>query len=440
MKKLFNLYLTISIVILTTAINYKLGSIMPANKFEAIGTNTSTTPSKLSSLSDVIWSVTFVDEQNGWAVGDSSIILKTTNGGEDWIQQPSPVSANFFDISFIDSDNGWIVGDYKTILRTQDGGVNWIVQSGNDPSYNYYGVSFTNLNDGIVVGYYGLFEPIIIKTTDGGSDWVEQSQGASGGLSGLCFADEYVGTAVGQLGTILRTSDGGATWIAQSSNNPSFLFGVDFMNSNVGFVTGETGTILKTTDGGENWISQTSNVIDILTNVSFIDSDNAIVVGGNGIILKTIDGGLTWLQQSSGTNNWLQAVHFIDGNTGWAVGEGNTILKTTDGGINWFQQSIGTTNTEEEKNNMPAQFVLEQNYPNPFNPTTSIRYQVSGSSNVSLEVYDVLGKEVTTLVNEEKPTGTYKVSFNASELSSGIYFYKLQAGSLVETKKMILMK
>jgi hypothetical protein len=88
----------------------------------------------------------------------------------------------------------------------------------------------------------------------------------------------------------------------------------------------------------------------------------------------------------------------------------------------------------------PVKFALEQNYPNPFNPSTSIQYRVSSNSQVSLKVYDVLGNEVATLVNEEKPAGSYEVKFDASGLTSGIYFYKLQAGSMVETKKMILMK
>jgi len=95
---------------------------------------------------------------------------------------------------------------------------------------------------------------------------------------------------------------------------------------------------------------------------------------------------------------------------------------------------------EEENNLVADDFYLEQNYPNPFNPSTSIQYRVSSISNVSLKVYDVIGNEVATLVNEEKSAGSYEVNFNAAGLSSGIYFYKLQAGSLVETKKMILLK
>jgi len=88
----------------------------------------------------------------------------------------------------------------------------------------------------------------------------------------------------------------------------------------------------------------------------------------------------------------------------------------------------------------PVQFTLSQNYPNPFNPSTRIEYAISTTQFVSLKVYDVLGNEVTTLVNEEKAAGSYEVDFNATGLPSGVYFYRLQSGSKVETKKMLLLK
>jgi uncharacterized delta-60 repeat protein len=88
----------------------------------------------------------------------------------------------------------------------------------------------------------------------------------------------------------------------------------------------------------------------------------------------------------------------------------------------------------------PNQFNLAQNYPNPFNPTTTIQYSIPQRSNVTLKVYDILGNEVATLVNEERARGVYSVNFDASQLASGIYFYRIQAGSFIETKKMILIK
>ncbi len=113
-----------------------------------------------------------------------------------------------------------------------------------------------------------------------------------------------------------------------------------------------------------------------------------------------------------------------------------------------FQTMV--TDVEDEQHSVPTHFGLEQNYPNPFNPSTIIRYQVSSISQVSLKVYDLLGREIATLANEQKPAGIYEVTIDASGLSSGvsarggyasgIYFYRLQAGSFVQTKKMILLR
>ncbi len=103
-------------------------------------------------------------------------------------------------------------------------------------------------------------------------------------------------------------------------------------------------------------------------------------------------------------------------------------------------EGIIITEIEEDKNTMPNEYALSQNYPNPFNPNTKIKYSIPEMGSVALKVFDVLGNEVATLISEEKPAGSYEVEFNGLELSSGIYFYKLQSGSFVETKKMILLK
>jgi len=111
---------------------------------------------------------------------------------------------------------------------------------------------------------------------------------------------------------------------------------------------------------------------------------------------------------------------------------------------------VVVTNVEDEKENIvnqPTEFVLEQNYPNPFNPTTKIRYRVPNvtlseveGSRVQIKVFDVLGKEVAALVNEEKPAGKYEVEFDARNLSSGVYFYQLRSGDFIQTNKMILLR
>ena len=100
---------------------------------------------------------------------------------------------------------------------------------------------------------------------------------------------------------------------------------------------------------------------------------------------------------------------------------------------------------KDEESNLPAVFVLQQNYPNPFNPSTTIKYEIPGQARndnvlVQLRVYDILGREVATLVNSKQKAGYYEINWNAANNSSGVYFYKIQAGDFVDTKKMILMK
>lgn len=108
--------------------------------------------------------------------------------------------------------------------------------------------------------------------------------------------------------------------------------------------------------------------------------------------------------------------------------------------IDWYDWNLPFITDIEQVSEIPSDFELSQNYPNPFNPTTSIRYSIGSRQTVTLKVFDVLGNEVATLVNEEKAGGTYKVDWNADNLSSGIYLYRLQAGDYLQTRKMILLK
>ncbi|MBT8377904.1 MAG: T9SS type A sorting domain-containing protein [Ignavibacteria bacterium] len=182
-----------------------------------------------------------------------------------------------------------------------------------------------------------------------------------------------------------------------------------------------------TTDGGSNWkLISVPGTGDILGITSVLN--NWWFVRGSSIYQSTDDGS-SWSMvhtAPSGTYN-----HLVSGNTNlWAV--------RSDGGISFYDYTAGIE--DETRNTIPESFSISQNYPNPFNPTSKIKYQIPELSFVTLKVYDVLGNEVATLVNEEKPTGTNEVEFNAEGLPSGIYFYQLKAGSFSETKKMILLK
>jgi photosystem II stability/assembly factor-like uncharacterized protein len=340
---------------------------------------------------DILNSVFFTDQNNGCAVGNNGTIIRTTDGGQNWIELPKLTDADFKSVSFINQNVGWTAGNNQDsiyLLKTTDGGENWIVQQVSQFYFDVNDIQFVNENIGWMAGV-----PIIIKTTDGGVQWsisLLDSSWTYLGVEDLHFLDPNIGWAVGSK--IVKTIDGGLNWVEQLDNESMALHSVHFINTNLGWAAGRLFLsksnlhghyIIQTTDGGENWVENT-----------FFETGNC----------------------------W--SIYFIN--------------ETTDSGDNWFYTIVDIDN--ETVSELPNNFLVSQNYPNPFNPTTTIIYQLPEISFVTIKVYDVLGKEIATLVNEEKPVGNYEVEFNGNELTSGIYFYQLRAGSFMETKKMILLK
>ncbi len=121
---------------------------------------------------------------------------------------------------------------------------------------------------------------------------------------------------------------------------------------------------------------------------------------------------------------------------------GDTLYIYTKKGLSVYDtiRVHGLTVDVSETPYTPVSYSLSQNYPNPFNPSTKITYSIATAGMVSLKIYDILGREITTLVNEEKPVGKFEVNFNANHLASGVYFYQIKAGSFIQSKKMILLK
>ncbi len=308
----------------------------------------------------------------------------------------------------------------------------------------------------IVKKELGVEQPLytILHTTNGGATWRSQNSGTTVDFDGISFTDIYNGWVSGA--SIRHTSDGGQTWAAQNSGTTNYLWSICFADANNGWAMGDAGTIRHTTDGGATWTGQISRTSSLLRTCSFVDANNGTAVGNYGTIVHTTNGGATWATQSSGTSNHLYGVSFIDANIGWAVGVGGVVLHTG--------QKIATGVNEEPLAEMPREFSLSQNYPNPFNPATVVRFQVAAGGDVTLRVFDVLGREVATLVNEEIKPGSHEVTWDASGfsrqtaggLASEVYLCRLQAGDpslrsgqapspgsgrgFVETKKSILLR
>ena len=197
--------------------------------------------------------------------------------------------------------------------------------------------------------------------------------------------------------------------------------------------------VFRTTDAGNSWQSISSNLPDAPVNDIIVDPDFAgrLFAATDVGVFITDNLGNSWSYLSENLPNSPITDLVLHNPT-------STLIAATFGRSMYSIDLTTITNVKDEIASV-NDFVLYQNYPNPFNPTTKIKFQIpdqvrNDKSQVTLKVYDVLGNEVATLVNEEKPAGTYEVEFNGDNLPSGIYLYQLQEGSSTKTKKMVLLK
>jgi photosystem II stability/assembly factor-like uncharacterized protein len=392
-------------------------------------------------------SIYFVDEYYGWAVGYNNVIIKSTDAGLTWIRQNSPYIYPW-SIYFLNRDVGWVLGEYGNILQTTNGGDNWISVS-NVPNCNYNEMKFANDTTGFIVGDVG----VILKTTNRGADWFQIQSNLSNDLKCIFIVNESNIYIAGENTYIYHSSNFGVSWTEQQSLKREYS-DIFFINESTGWATGYWNFMLKTTSGGFIPVALHNFNAKYIQNDVYLNWSTATETNNQGF---QIDRRKTQNERSEewqsigfisgrGTTTERQVYSFVDENL--QAGKYQYRLKQID-----FDGSIEYSNTIEVEINQPTMFSLRQNYPNPFNPVTKISYTIPTSPSlpllakewvgvrfVTLKVFDVLGEEVTTLVNEEKPAGSYEVDFDARNLASGIYYYQLRAGDFVETKKMILMK
>lgn len=379
-----------------------------------------------SGTNEIINSVFFLDESIGWAVGNN-VVLKTTDSGDNWTQ--IQLSGNNNSVFFTNNYIGWVCNSDGKILKTTDGGNNWVINYSLE-NLELTSISFLDENIGIAAGY----NRTILVTSDGGENWDERLSHSYDHLLKTYIYSADLMFVIGGNGLVYKSTDSGENWDSLNVGMPNALYGISFISPSTGFVFGCCGAYFKTTDSGDTWENHDYITTgDILYSSDFVDVNNGWAVGELGWLLKTTDAGDTWFENGPETNEEFRSIFFVNGNVGYVVGSNGTILKTLNGG------GSSTNISEDEKSN-PVTFYLSQNYPNPFNPQTVIGFKLPVSGNVLLKVYNLLGKEVATLVNEYKPAGSYEINFDASTLSSGIYFYKLVTGSFSETKKMILLR
>jgi photosystem II stability/assembly factor-like uncharacterized protein len=397
-----------------------------------------------------LYDVVFHDSLNGVVVGDHASYV-TNNGGNSWTTYPFVERITLSRLSFVSSTNGWADGWFLLTARlhkTTDGGKSWFDMSNGIDCPLQTSVFFLDDLTGWVCGCDEGTPTIVGRishTTDGGLTWTTDRLPASvaafvfdihfvGKTEGWAVGGRYSDTTNSQGAVetvILLTSDGGNSWSPQTISSFGFLRSVRFANNQVGFAAGDNGILLKTTDGGNHW-----NLLVLpafsghLERVYAINDQVLYVCGTDGSIYSSFNGGTTWNRNTSPSSAWLYGLSFVNETKGWAVG-GSSILTST------YQNS---TSINTAKSLIPVLFYLSQNYPNPFNPTTMIRYGLPEREDTRLIVYNTLGQKVMTLVQETQEAGLHEAKFDGSNLASGVYFYRIQAGSFVQTKRLLLLK
>jgi hypothetical protein len=348
------------------------------------------------------------------------------------------------------------------LSRSIDGGLSWETplrisdRKGNAQAGNYSThapMPAVGPNNEVYVTWMGPAGLMFDKSTDGGQTWLpndinilgyhinwlvfnvpgvpivpgfpiincDLSSGMYNGNIYICWTDQRSGTTDTDV-WLVKSTDGGETW------SPPIRVNNDPAGSHQFFA----------------WmtIDQTNGYLYFV----FYDRRNYLTLQTDVYMALSKDGGATFTNFKISENPFVvSANNYIGHYIG--VSAHNSIIRPVWTRIDNNLPSLWTAIIDSvpavgvnSSESIPSRFVLNQNYPNPFNPTTKISFTIPRTGFVTFKVYDVLGNEVATLVTEEKPSGEYEVEFNASGLTSGIYFYQLKTGSFIETKKMILLK
>jgi photosystem II stability/assembly factor-like uncharacterized protein len=376
----------------------------------------------------------YVENSNTFlAVGGGSGLARgevnyTTNAGNSWIKTNVPIPYFFYDgVKF--GNYIYICGQTGGFFTSSDLGNTWTPNLIGGSTTNNYKMSFLNETNGYLVNN----EATIYYTSNRGITWTPQVNFPSTTLYKVQMLSSTLGFAVGSGSRIYQTTDG-TTWSNNKLVVPAEqLTGVYMLDASNGYACGQNGVVYKTTDGFQSvsLITDTTGKYGILMRDVFAFSpDDVWAVSNKGFIYHSTSPATLSIIDTSSFGEDLMTICEIDSNSFLVSGGAGSIYKITN-------PHVENVNSDYLNN---LSFNLAQNYPNPFNPSTVINYSLPYGTIVKLIVYNVLGESVKILENGYKYSGNYSISFNAGSLSSGIYFYKLDAGNFSRIRKMILLK
>ncbi|MBX2992942.1 MAG: T9SS type A sorting domain-containing protein [Bacteroidetes bacterium] len=369
----------------------------------------------------------------------------STNGGLVWIQRTTgdggysivdPVTPNY------------VYGQYVqgSLKRSSNYGVSFTEIAPNGSTgglfYNPYEMAPSD-NNTIVYCEGDVWKTTSVKTATTSSGWTQLATNAivGGSVSAIGISHTnpdkiFIGTSNGRIHV---TTNNGANWTTTTGFAKVSDFAVDPVNDNICYATftGFTSTmhVYKTTNGGTSWFSVTGNLPNIPTSTIVLRANppRTLFVGTDLGVYKSTDDGISWVVFSNGLPTaTIYDLKYKEGN--------QLLLAATHGRGCWMFDYGAYLITSVPEANIPKEFALHQNYPNPFNPTTTFRFDIPKTSHVILNVFNVMGQEVATVVNGVREAGEHRETWNAVGLASGVYYFRMAAESYVQSGKLVLLK
>jgi photosystem II stability/assembly factor-like uncharacterized protein len=367
-------------------------------------------------------------------------IFMSTNNGDNWTAFNNGI--NSINCNALIAKNGDIfAGTSSGIFHSTYYGSTWTYSGleNNAPVISFCLVPNNNGETNILAGtWYGNF-----ISSNGGSTW--NKIGLDHEITAAIIDSNSAGGINIFAGTngsgIFLSTDNGITWNSLHNGIPTMttIYALAFSGTNLFAAAGYI--VYSSSDNGMSWsptglntyVTSEYTYITSLVTSSRGSKSSTIFAGSNSLgVFASTDNGVTWQSANLGLSNL--------GICSLAVSELYLFAGTNRAGI-WRRPLSELTSIQEKPSGqIPEYFSLSQNYPNPFNPTTRINYQLPLFSKVSIKVFDILGREIATLVNEEKPAGNYTILFDGNKLTSGVYLYQLKAGEHVITRKFVLLK
>ena len=397
------------------------------------------------------------------------VMLIAMNASGQWAQMSNGMGNDKTIISFCTMGTNIFAGNYigGGVYKTTNDGINWTLTGFTGQLV----IDFAIIGTNIFAGTYGGG---VFLSTNNGANWTAVN-------NGLLELDIYSLASMGtrlfagtDQGGVFLSTNNGASWTVVNNGFPQYESGrrLVVMGTNIFAATNYSG-VFKSTNYGTSWTAVNNGLTNLHVK-SFTVSGTNLFAGTylGGIFLST-NYGLSWTTSNNELSNSIVVSLAVSGNNLFAGVVNMGVYLSTNNGTSWINKNQGFNNIKTVapliiSNNYifagrdsqsvfrrslseiigiqnistetPSSYSLGQNYPNPFNSSSKFKFQNSKLGNVKIVVYDIMGKEVQTLVNERLQPGTYEASFDGSMLNSGVYFYKLTTIGFTETKKMALIK